>query len=271
MRRISLRFFTLAVAASLLSGCNAMSTTSSTSYATQDFTGNWQLGISDPPYPGPYPIAALTGAMAGQGQNITGVFRIGGTGCVSPTQDVTFVGSQTADGNLTLNSTNLPNNVATITATSSGIMPLTNGITPFLGGLVVTGSGQCTMGGIALRGEEIAPLTGTFTGSLTSTSGVTSSFTVALKQSVGNSDGQFPESGTITVASSSCANVFSLTGTVSGLTLTATLTPTSGPPATATLATEPPYGNSTAPLSLSINITGTGCNAGSFTGNLAKQ
>ncbi len=271
MTRVSLRLLVAAIAASLLTGCNPMGTSTATSYATQDFTGNWQMSISDPPYPGPYPIASLEGAMAGQGQNITAVFRATGTGCVSSTFDVAFAGSQTADGNLTLNSTNLPNNVATITATPSGVMPLTNGIAPFLGGLVVSGSGPCATGGIALRGEEIAPLSGSFIGSLTSLSGVASTFTVALTQSAANSDGQFPESGTITVAGSGCTNVFSLTGMVTGLTLTATLAPTSGPPATATLLTGPPYGDTTAPLAFSITITGTGCNAGTFTGSLNKH
>ena len=268
MTRISLRFLAAAIAASLLFGCN-LGGSNSTTYATQDFTGNWYLTISDPA--GPYTITSFTGAMTGQGQNITAVFRATSTGCVSSTFDIAFAGSQTADGKLTLNSTNLPNNVATITATSSGVIPFTNGIVPFLGGLVVTGSGPCAMGGIALRGEEIAPLTGTFIGSLTSLAGVASTFTVALTQSAANSDGQFPESGTITVAGSGCTNVFSLTGMVTGLTLTATLTPTSGPPATATLLTGPPYGNTTAPLEFSINITGTGCNASTFTGSLNKQ
>jgi hypothetical protein len=271
MARISLRFLAAAIAASLLTGCNPMNTSGSTSYGTQDFTGNWYLTISDPPYPGPYPIATLTGAMSGSGQSVTATFRAGGTGCVSPTQDIAFTGSQLADGTLTLASTNLPNNVATISAIGGGAMPLTNQNALFLGGLVVIGSGSCTMGGITLRGEGLAPLSGTYTGPITSTSATTANFTATVAQAAANSDGQFPESGTITVAGATCTNTFALTGLVAGSALTATLTPISGPTATATVATGPPDGEFANTLAFSIIITGTGCNAGNFTGSLNKQ
>lgn len=262
MTRVSLRF--LAIAAICLSGCNPMSTSSTTTYATQNLTGNWQVGISDPSYPGPYPIASLSGAVTGQGQNITATLRAAGTGCVSPTQNIAFTGSQVANGTLTLTSTNLTNNVATITgapaSSSSGTL--------FLGSLTITGSGPCTMALIALRGQEFSPLTGTYTGSLTSTSGTSATFTAVLLQAAANSDGQFPESGSITVANSGCTNVFSLAGTVAGPTLTATLSLVSGPPATTTLATGPPSGTA---LSFSMTIAGTGCDAGAFTGSLTQQ
>ena len=75
MTRISLRLFIAAVAASLLSGCNAanMSSSTSTTYASVDLTGNWQFTPIDAFF-GPYPLIAFTGALAGQGNEITGTF-----------------------------------------------------------------------------------------------------------------------------------------------------------------------------------------------------
>jgi hypothetical protein len=269
MGRIMLQLLAVAVAASRFTGCNPMSTATSTSYATQDLTGNLQVSISDPPYPGPYPISSFTGALSGQGQNITAILRAPGTGCVSSTFDIAFAGSQAADGSLVLTSTNLPNNVATISTVANGIMPFTNGGAQFLGGLLITGSGPCTMGSIVLRGEEFAPLTGTYVGSITSTAGASANFSTTFAQASANSDGQFPESGTITVTGSNCTNGFSVTGTIAGPALTAVLTPVSGPSATATLVTGPTYGATA--LFLTMNIVSTGCNNGIFTGSLTKQ
>jgi hypothetical protein len=273
MSNPSLRLLAFAAAASLLAGCtvtnNSAFATQDSSYSTQDLTGNWQVGISDPPYPGPYPITSFTGAISGSGQNITAVFRATGTGCVSPTQDITFSGSQLANGALTLTSTNLPNNVAAI-STLAAIPQFPNQPVLFVGGLAVTGSGPCTMGGIALRGQEFSPLIGTFAGPITSTSAATSNFTAVLTQAQANSDGQFPETGTIIVTGSTCTNVLSLAGLVAGPNVTATLTPTSGPAASATLTMGPLY-NGTATISVGITITGTGCNAGTFNGSLTKQ
>jgi hypothetical protein len=270
MSHASFRLLALAAATTLISGCNPAATPM-TSYDTQNLTGNWQVSISDPPYPGPFPIASLTGAVAGSGQNVTATLRATGTGCVSPTQDITFTGSQLADGTLILTSTNLPNNVVSISAMAGGIMPLANQTALFLGSLLVTGTGPCTMANIALRGEEFAPLTGTFTGPVNSTSGSTATFTAALTQAAANSDGQFPETGMITVAGSNCTNTFSLAGLVAGPGLTASLTPISGPAATATVTTGPPFGGATNMISFGMTITGTGCNAGTFTGSLARQ
>jgi hypothetical protein len=260
----------IATVAFVVSGCNSMPSSTATAYGAQDFTGNWSMGISDPPYPGPFPITSFTGAMAGSGQNVTAVFRASGS-CVSPTQDIQFTGSQTADGTLTLTSTNLPNNSATLSAKLTGIMPAANPPAFFLGSLAVTGSGPCAMGSITLEGPEFAPLTGIYIGPITSSSGTTANFTVTLAQSAANPDGEFPESGTITVAGPTCTNTYSLTGLVTGSTYSAILTPISGPPFAATLTTNPMDEAATNLLSLSITIPGTGCNAGTFTGNLTLQ
>ncbi len=66
----------LPVATLLASGCGGPAK----SYATQDLTGNWQFFQIDA-FNIPNPITVLTGALSGQGETITGVFRAGG--CIS--------------------------------------------------------------------------------------------------------------------------------------------------------------------------------------------
>jgi hypothetical protein len=232
-------------------------------YSTQDLTGNWVFELTDPA--GPWTITSFTGALAGQGKNITGVFRAGGTSCVSTTFDITFAGIEDAMGNLTLVSTNLPNNMVTYTATIG-----TGTVAGSLGGLVISGSGPCAMKDDAYRGTELASISGTYTGSLSASPGPTAAFTVAATQAAANADGQFPTSGTVTAAGTSCTNVFSYAGLVTGATLSATLTPISGPAATGTLGANP-IGTTVGPPPFTVQITSTGCNNGEFTGTLDAQ
>src|ERR1017187_5016159 len=141
MRLAALRLLPIAAAVSLLLGC-AASNSGTIVYSTSDFTGDWGFGITDPPGPGPFAITELNGALSGSGQSITGVFRAAnGTGCVSPTFDIAFTGSQDAAGDLTLTSTNLPGNVATIAVKGTAFA---EGNTFIFGSLVITGSGPCT-------------------------------------------------------------------------------------------------------------------------------
>jgi hypothetical protein len=263
MKRISLLVFPLAVATLLLSGCNAMTTSSSVSTSTTntDLTGNWEFTTL---YPGIFPINIIyTGALSGQSTSITGVLRT--NTCFAATQDITVTGSEDTKGNLTLTSTNLPNNVVTLTAamaTSTG----TPGSGP--GTLTITGSTPCAPVTASIYGNQFAPLTGTFAGTLTSTSSTAVTATAVLTQSAANADGLFTESGTITIAGTGCTNTFSVTGLFAGTPFSANLTSASGPPATATFSAGVPYGSS---VSSSIAIVSSGCTAGSFAGNLTKQ
>ncbi len=262
MKRISLLVFPLAVATSLLSGCNAMTTSSSASTSvTPALTGNWEFTTL---YPGLYPINIIyTGALSGQSTNITGVLRT--NTCFAATQDITVTGSVDAKGNLTLTSNNLPNNVVTITA---AIASSTGTLGSGPGTLTITGSTPCAPVTASIYGNQFAPLTGTFAGTLTSTSSTMVTATAALTQSTANADGLFTESGTITITGTGCTNTFPVTGLFAGSPFTTSLTSTSGPPATATFSAGVPYGSS---VSSSIAIVSSGCNAGSFAGNLTKQ
>jgi hypothetical protein len=260
VKTVSLCVFALLTPLTLLAGCNV-----STSYATQDLTGNWTMAISDPPAPLPQ-ISSFAGALAGKGQNVTGTLRaVAGTG-VSPTFDINFTGSQTADGKLTLTSTNLPNNTVTI----SGTVSAGYGYNQFMGSLTISGSGACASTNSALLGAELPNIAGTYTGSLSATTGGSVSASATLTESVANADGQFPIGGTITVTGNTCANTFSTTGLVSGASLSGTLTSTSGPSATGSLTATVEH---TAPLPLPFNIqiVSAGCNGGTFTGTLTPQ
>jgi len=251
MNRVSLRFLAFPFCALLIVGCGS---TPTKSYATQDLTGNWTFGPSDPPGPVP-PFGAFTGALSGQGANVTAILRT--VGCVSSTQDITFAGSESSAGVLTLISTNLPNNVATITENLS-VMPVLGAT--YLGDLKVTGSGPCAYQDITLRAFNYPALTGNFAGTLTSNA----SYTATLTQQAANADGQFPETGTMTLTTPSCSSSYALTGLVTGSSFTASLSasnPSSTALTSATLTSE----TATVPLSISVD---SGCSIGTFTGNL---
>jgi hypothetical protein len=259
LRTIGLRFLALSLSAFAVSGCNLP-----ISYSTQDLTGDWTMAIV-PPVPTPIPIGSLAGALAGKGQNITGTFRAPATTCMSPTFDINFTGNQTADGKLTLTSTNLPNNTATITGTINA----TYGYNQFNGNMVISGDGSCATTKTAFIGAEVPNISGTYSGSITSTSAGTAAVTATLTEAAANTDGQFPLTGTVNVAGATCANTFSATGLVSGETITATLTSTSGPGATINVySTANPIAGT--PLPLYVQIV-SGCNGGPYTGSITKQ
>jgi hypothetical protein len=271
MRLASLRLPVLATAASLLLGCNAASNSGTTiTYTTSDLTGDWIYGITDPPSGGPWAITQFAGALSGSGKDITGVFRASSpTGCISPTFDVAFTGSQDVAGNLTLTSTNLPGNVATIT--QSGFFAPVGGEISSLGGLIITGSGPCVESGIALRGTEVTNVTATYAGSLSTGSGPATPFAVTLAETTANADGQFLTTGAVTVNGTGCTNVFSLNGLVSGTALSANLNLTSGPSATGMLGIASIGSFAQNGQTFSVMIAGAGCNSGSFTGSLTRQ
>jgi hypothetical protein len=223
------------------------------------------MAISDPPDPIPQ-ISAFAGALAGQGQNVTGTLRAVSAACLSPTFDINFTGSQTADGKLTLTSTNLPNNTVTI----SGTVSANYGYNQFMGSLTIAGSGSCAPANSALLGAEVPNIAGTYTGSLTSTTGGSISTTATLTESAANSDGLFPIGGTITVTGNTCTNTFSATGLLSGASLSATLTSTSGPSASGSLIVTQEH-IAPQPLPFNIQIVSAGCNGGTFAGDLTPQ
>lgn len=270
MRYITLHLFAVALISTLLSGCAGLPpSVSPISAGSQNLTGNWLIAADVPPAQATTsPIYVLSGAINRQGANISGVFRAVGT-CISLSQDIAFTGSQTADGTLTLTSTNLPNNIATITLNFITLYNLTSGH----GSMSITGSGPCSIPSTALFASEIQPVTVAYIGTVSAASGTpsTAAATANLTQATANSDGQFPVSGTVTIAGSSCTGNFSLTGLVAGPSISATLLSTSGPAATGVVLGAIDPGLTGPSLTLSINILSSGCGTGSFNATLNSQ
>jgi hypothetical protein len=238
------------------SGCSVPASGNITS--DRVLTGNWQFIPIDDFYHNDI-LGGLAGSLSSQGNSITGIFRSSG-GCVSPTQDIHFTGTEDAKGNLTLTSTNLPDNQATI----SGSIQEFPSETDIASSLVVTGSGPCAMAPYpGYMGIEDPPLSGTYTANLTSSSGATATLTANLVVAAVNSDGEFPETGTLTLTTSGCSATFSLNGVMTGSSLQATLTPASGSANGATF--------SDSGSTVTINNPGTGCASGSFTGTLLSK
>jgi hypothetical protein len=256
MRFISLTSFALAASSLLMSGCSVPTTTSG--LPGPSVTGNW-LFIPIDDFFHNDKLGDLVGSLSNQDNSITGILRSSG-GCVSPTQDISFSGTEDAKGNLTLTSTNLPDNLATIT----GTVQTFSASSDIESTLTVTGTGPCTMPPyLNFSGTEIPPLNGSYSANLTSTAGATSTLTANLTAAAANSDGQFPETGTLTLTASSCSTTFSLNGVMTGDSLQGTLTPASGPANGAT------FSYSAAQVTLSN--PGTGCAAGTFTGTLLAK
>jgi hypothetical protein len=106
---------------------------------------------------------------------------------------------------------------------------------------------------------------------MSSTTSATVNATATLTQSASaNSDGVFAESGTITIAGTGCTNTFPFSNYFAGTPFSATAVANSGPAGTATLSIGVPSGTPST-VATSITITGPGCTAGSFAGNLTRQ
>jgi hypothetical protein len=269
MRYISLRLLAIVVIASFFTGCSSIHHPAAPSSTVQNLTGNWLFDTDIPPAQAiTAPVYAFTGAINSQGANVSAVLRALGT-CISPSQDIAFTGSQTADGTLTLTSTNLPNNVVTITLNFITLYNLTSG----QGSISIAGSGPCSIPSTALFASEIQPVTGAYIGTVSAASGTpsTASATANLTQAAANSDGLFPVTGSIAIAGISCSSTFSLTGLITGPNLSATLVSTSGPTATGSVQGTINAGIFAPSLTLSINILSSGCNNGAFNATLNSQ
>jgi hypothetical protein len=256
MKRLSLRLLAVPGCVLLISGCGSMATKPAITYGTQSVAGDWTFSAIDD-FKNQSPFEGLSGGLAGQGNTITGILRTSG-GCVSSTQDINFTGTEDATGNVTLTSTNLPNNVATI----SGLLGIPGDGVPYLSsGLVVTGSGPCAGSFAGFLGNELPLLSGAYTASLTSTAGATATLTASFTAGAANAEFQFPETATATLSSASCSSTISLNGMAAGLYVNGTMSeaPTSGNNFTVALASR----------AITINNTGAACNSGTFSGNLA--
>jgi hypothetical protein len=236
----------------LLVGCAVQPNSSSTS--PLGAATNWQIeagtSITAPP------AGVLTGALQTQGSQVTGVFS--GTPLCGTPQVMSFAGTIDSSGNLTLAPTPpyfyvqlaVPANPTTV---STGTMSM---IGQFCA--LATAPGPAV-------GVEIASLTGTFAGPVTSSSASGNLSLMLTQSATPNGSGQFPLTGTLTFSNGACVEngLASLAGTVSGIGLTLdaqniSVAASTNPAATQLTAT-------------SITLPPGSCASGVFSGTLARQ
>jgi len=192
--RVALLLSAIALACAL--GCGSATTAPAADYL--NISGNWDIvGTSQGPTP---PISDIFGALQASNGAVTGTLHALGSNptasCVSLTQDLPVTGTLDAANNLTLNVA-IPGGKAIIQAT------LTQDLQTFANGTYSISGGACAMTSAAMVAYQIAPITGTYTGTLTlsqSNPAVTATVTAQLTQSsTPTADGYFPLSGTITI------------------------------------------------------------------------
>ena len=241
----------------------------------QTITCNWQIqsgtAITSPPT-APY----LVGALQGTDSALTGTFNTAQPGTVSP-QVLSYSGTyNTATGSLILNST-VPLQAEQITAALSVPTDPTTLST-------VTLQFQCipcnNTGYLSpVVGVEVAPLNGTYTGTLTDSSTPSMSGTASLtltQSDTPNSSGQFPLTGTIIFPSNSgLGSAVSLSGTVSGIGITLNRPQPCGTPPVCEVVVPSvvltAFTNSTAAQITISHLTYSGDTTATFAGTLTLQ
>jgi hypothetical protein len=175
-------------------------------------SGNWQIqsgtAITSPPT-GFY----LVGAIQGQDSQLTGVFNTVYVSGVSPTVESYSGTFNPSTGSLVLNSTApLPagQTIATLSVPANP-SDLSSGTLNIMCGLCANGQQ------FQIVGVEIAPLNGTYTGTLTASPNLSGTASLTLTQSsTPNSSGQFPLTSTFSFTGSSGFNTYAISGTISG-------------------------------------------------------
>lgn len=170
--------------------------------------GNWQIDLMN----STGTVGAVaTGFLQQSGSNLTGGFVVNGCGSGSTTTG-TVGGNNEPDAiNLSLNVDN-----QTLSIVGSGVGTITPGTA--LEGNYTVGAITCPISGLTATasGQQINSISGSFHGSLQSKNGNT--FTIAGTTSQGQyaTGSSAPVTGTATATGSTCFNALTLTGTISG-------------------------------------------------------
>jgi hypothetical protein len=182
----------------------------------QTITGNWQIqsgtAITSPPT-APY----LVGALQGTNSALTGTFSTAQSSAVSPVVDSYSGTYNSATGTLSLQSPPPPGVAGTIATLSVPANP-----TDLSTGTLTFACGVCNNAlQLPVVAAEIAPLNGTYTGTLTETitsPAISKTVTLVISQSTTpNSSGQFPLSGTFTWDNAdNVLSSFPFVGTIGG-------------------------------------------------------
>ena len=239
----------------LLVGCAVESVTPPPT-TTSNPASNWQIQLGTSITSPPTLAFPLQGAMQVQGSQVTGVFS--GTPLCGEPQVLNFAGTIDSMGNLTIASK--PAYFVVQLAVPADPTVVSNGT------MGVTGQFcALAMAPAPAVGVEVAPLTGTFTGPVTS-SGSNGNFSMTLTQSgTPNASGQFPLTGSVTFSSGVCveSTLAPMSGTVSGVGMTLAtqnirVVASTNPAATQLSAT-------------SIVFPPGSCANGTYTGTLTRQ
>jgi hypothetical protein len=200
-----------------LLGCTVPTTPATQTSASPSITGNWQIqsgtAITSPPT-APY----LIGALQGPDSALTGTFNNPQVGTVSPVVVESYSGTYNASTSILAFNSTAPLPAGQITATLSvpaNPTDLSTGTLNIMCGVCANGQQ------VQIVGAEIAPLNGTYTGTLTETitsPAISKTVTLVISQSTTpNSSGQFLLSGTFTWDNvDNILSSFPFVGTISG-------------------------------------------------------
>jgi hypothetical protein len=203
----------VAISLAVLAGCGVNPATSISVSAYPNLSGNWEA-IGLPPQFSTgltTPIAAFLGALQTSNGNVTGTMRAVDTNqlapCVPLNQDLTVSGTVSTSGNLVL-TVPMAGGTATLSAT------LNSDPQSFNTGLWTIVDGSCAMASTSMAIVQFAPVTGTYSGTLTSfgtTNNATMVTAMLVQSPTPNADGQFPLTGTLTYAGTgSCSGSYPL-------------------------------------------------------------
>lgn len=247
-------------------GCNVLQNLAAGSAAKADYTGNYafaQIPSSTGQTVGP--VVGLLGGVANSGSAFTATFRLVTTNrCVSPPEDLNFTGTRDTSGQITMISTTLTNNPVSIVWDADPTQS-SNGV----GTYTIGGNGPCAMPVTQFVSDGFSPVTGTYAGTFSASGGGQATVTATLTQGAANADGQFPETGTLVLATPSCTNNFTVSGIVTGPTMTVEFNPAGGSSLGGFVAVLPDH-VLTLSIPAGINVAGA-CNPGTFAGVLSKQ
>ena len=219
--------FVVLLAAAFLQGCGGAGSVSGVSApisVSPNVTGNWQMSASSATYPGQ--TFQLGASLVLSGSNVSGTAHISSP-CYSFATAVPVSGTLDSKGNLVINSGLISNQALAFTGVVSGTL-LSNASYAVLGGCAGGDKGS-------INGQLMAPLTGSYAGSIQSFTGTVIQVNTQLVQgTTADSGGFFHESGTAAFTGSPCftqasiansatdslllANAFSVNLTTSGAT-----------------------------------------------------
>jgi hypothetical protein len=208
----------------ILAGCGGSSSSSlgnsPTSYPA--LSGNWSIALIPS-----NPLAfepELGGYITNTGGAVSGTLHAVDSSCFTAAQDIAISGSVTPEGSITITSAAVSGQTISFTGfTGPSNAPARDPLV-LIGSYSITGGCAGGQSGTIL-GNVVPPLTGTFSGTFESVSGLSIPVTISVIQSAANSDGEYTVSGAATFTGSPCFSAGTITSSVLfGENLQATIT-----------------------------------------------